>query len=129
MPNLKSLADRQTDQAKARERLAERARKFAAKPVGGKTLPAKPKVATVPPTPPPVAERAQRARAGFKPTRAEANHSPPSRKWLPYLRPHRRSRNAHSGPGRRFAQEVPLCRINRERLIRSPHRSRGLRTL
>lgn len=36
MPQLKSLAKRQADQKKARERLAELARKFVAKPVGGK---------------------------------------------------------------------------------------------
>lgn len=71
MPNFKSLVDRQADQAKARERLAERARKFAAKPVGGKTPPAKPKVAPAPPPTPPVATRAQRTwaqvRAGSAP--------------------------------------------------------------
>lgn len=60
MPNFKSLVDRQADQAKARERLAERARKFAAKPVGGKLAPAKPKVATAPPATPLAAIRAQR---------------------------------------------------------------------
>lgn len=71
MPNFKSLADRQADQAKARERLAERARKFVAKPVGGKTPPAKPKAATAPAPTTPVAMRAQRpwarVRAGSAP--------------------------------------------------------------
>lgn len=36
MPKFKSLADRLADQAKAREKHAERARKYVAKPVGGK---------------------------------------------------------------------------------------------
>lgn len=71
MPNFKSLADRQADQAKARARLAERARKFAAKPIGGKTPPAKLKVATVAPAAPHVATPAQRpwaqVRAGNAP--------------------------------------------------------------
>ncbi|MGN6580288.1 MAG: hypothetical protein ACTHJ1_09940 [Bordetella sp.] len=41
MPQFKSLEDRLTDQAKAREKQAERARKYAAKPVGGKLPTAK----------------------------------------------------------------------------------------
>ncbi|MCL4644633.1 hypothetical protein L0Y81_26230 [Burkholderia multivorans] len=45
MSRLKSLAERQADQAKARERLAELARKFAAQPVGRKQQPPKPKAA------------------------------------------------------------------------------------
>lgn len=36
MPHFKTLADRQADQAKAKEKAAERARGFTAKPVGGK---------------------------------------------------------------------------------------------
>lgn len=60
MPKLKSLADRQADQAKAREKQAERARKYATMPVGGKQPPSKPRV--VPPTPPtsPVQTRPER---------------------------------------------------------------------
>lgn len=46
MSPFKSLADRQADQARAREKQAERARKYAAKPVGGKKSSAKPR--TVP---------------------------------------------------------------------------------
>jgi hypothetical protein len=71
VPNFKSLADRQADQAKARERMAERARKLAAKPVGGKAAVTKAKAAAVPPPTPPVASRAQRpwaqVRAGSAP--------------------------------------------------------------
>ena len=50
MPQFKSLADRQADQAKAREKQAERARKFANKPIGGKQPSTKQRV--VPPAPP-----------------------------------------------------------------------------
>jgi len=71
MTNFKSLTDRRADQAKARERLAERARKFTSKPVGGKTPLAKPKVATAPLPAPLVATRSQRpwaqVRAGSAP--------------------------------------------------------------
>lgn len=52
MPQFKSLADRQTDQAKAREKRAERARKYVSKPVGGKQRSAKPRAALLPPTQP-----------------------------------------------------------------------------
>jgi len=48
MRKLKSLADRLGDQAKAREKQAEWARKHTAKPIGGKQLPAKAKVASSP---------------------------------------------------------------------------------
>lgn len=54
MPPFKSLVDRQADQAKAREKQAERARKFATKPVGGKQTSAKPRAVLSPP-PQPVA--------------------------------------------------------------------------
>lgn len=52
MSEFKSLADRQADQAKAREKQAERAHKFATKPVGGKQPSVKPRVAPPPSTPP-----------------------------------------------------------------------------
>lgn len=52
MPQLKSLSDRQADQAKAREKQAERARKYAAAPVGGKQPPTKSRVVPPPPSPP-----------------------------------------------------------------------------
>lgn len=60
MPQFKSLADRQADQAKAREKQAELARKYATKPVGGKQPPTKSRV--VPPLPPspPAPARPQR---------------------------------------------------------------------
>lgn len=60
MPQFKSLADRQADQAKAREKQAERARKYATKPVGGKQSSAKPPVVPPPPPPPPALDRPQR---------------------------------------------------------------------
>lgn len=44
MPHFKSLADRLADQAKAREKQAERARKYAIKPVGVKQPPTKQRV-------------------------------------------------------------------------------------
>jgi hypothetical protein len=46
MAKLESLADRLADQAKAREKQAEWARKFTAKPIGGKKPPAKIKTAS-----------------------------------------------------------------------------------
>ncbi|WP_199172910.1 hypothetical protein [Limnohabitans sp. JirII-31] len=58
MPQFKSLADRQADQAKAREKQAERARKYAVKPIGGKQPPAK--RYEVPPAPPSAQTRPQR---------------------------------------------------------------------
>jgi hypothetical protein len=60
MPQFKSLADRQADQAKAREKQAERARKFAINPVGGKQPPTKQRVVPPPPPPPPAPARPQR---------------------------------------------------------------------
>lgn len=60
MPEFKSLADRQADQAKAREKQAERARTYAAKPVGGKLPLAKSRVVPSPPPPPPTPVRPQR---------------------------------------------------------------------
>ena len=48
MPQFKSLADRQSDQAKAREKQAERAREFASKPVGGNRSSVKPRATTTP---------------------------------------------------------------------------------
>lgn len=71
MPPFKSLAKRQADQAKAREKLAELARKFVAKPVGNKLRPAN--YEAVPPAAatPPVPTRPQRpwaqVRAGSAP--------------------------------------------------------------
>jgi len=71
MPQFKSLAKRQADQAKAREKLAELARKFVAKPVGGKQRPANSEAAPPAPAAPPVPTRPQRAwarvRAGSAP--------------------------------------------------------------
>ncbi len=71
MPQFKSLADRQADQAKAREKQAEQARKFAAKPVGWKRSSAKPRATPTPPPSPPTPERPQRPwaqiRAGSAP--------------------------------------------------------------
>ncbi len=68
MPPFKTLADRQADQARAREKLAERARRLAAQPVVSKQLPPTRKaVAVAFPTlaPPPRAERPwARVRAG-----------------------------------------------------------------
>lgn len=62
MPPFKSLVDRQADQAKAREKQAERARKYAAKPVGGKKKPSvKLRGMPSPPPPPPIAARPQRS--------------------------------------------------------------------
>lgn len=49
MPQFKSLAARQADQAKAREKRAERARNFAIKPVGGKQPSTKQRVVPAPP--------------------------------------------------------------------------------
>lgn len=60
MPQFKSLADRQADQAKAREKQAERARKYATKPVGGKHSPVKPRVVPLPPPQLPAPVRPQR---------------------------------------------------------------------
>lgn len=71
MPNLKSLANRQADQAKAREQLTKRVRKLAAKPFVSRSLPAKPKVAIKISTSSPPASRTQRpwaqVRAGSAP--------------------------------------------------------------
>jgi len=60
MPQFKSLSDRQADQAKARERQAERARMYAAKPVGGKKSSVKPRAVPQTPHSPPVPARPQR---------------------------------------------------------------------
>lgn len=60
MPPFKSLADRQADQAKAKEKAAERARGYAAKPVGGKPAVVKLKPPVVPKAAPPVPTRPQR---------------------------------------------------------------------
>lgn len=60
MPNFKSLSERQTDQAKARERQADRARKFAAKVVSGKAPATKSNAPTVPLPTPPITTRVQR---------------------------------------------------------------------
>jgi hypothetical protein len=69
MRKLKSLGDRLGDQAKAREKQAEWARKYMAKPIGGKKPPAKAKVASAPT--PPASARPQRpwaqVRAGHAP--------------------------------------------------------------
>lgn len=60
MPQLKSLADRQADQAKAREKQVERARKYAIKAIEGKQPPAERHEAPPPPPPPPAPARPQR---------------------------------------------------------------------
>lgn len=69
MSKFKSLVDRLADQAKAREIQAERARKYATKPLGGKKLRTKTKVIKA--SPPPVATRPNRpwaqVRAGSAP--------------------------------------------------------------
>ncbi|WP_171020431.1 hypothetical protein [Cupriavidus sp. 2SB] len=71
MPQLKSLAKRQADQTKAREKLAELARKFVAKPVGGKQLPvhveAAPPALAKPPTPMRPQRQWAQVRAGSAP--------------------------------------------------------------
>jgi hypothetical protein len=61
MPQYKSLADRQADQAKAREKLAECARKITAQRIGSKERTPKAKaVAPTPPAPPAPPPRAER---------------------------------------------------------------------
>lgn len=71
MPPFKSLAKRQADQAKAREKLAELARKFVAKPVGNKLRPANSEAVPPAAATPPVPTRPQRpwaqVRAGSAP--------------------------------------------------------------
>lgn len=71
MPPFKSLAKRQADQAKARERLADLARKFVAKPVGSKLQPVNAEAAPPAAATPPVPTRPQRpwaqVRAGSAP--------------------------------------------------------------
>lgn len=71
MPLLKKLADRQSDQAKAREKKAEHARKLLAKPVGGKKAAVKPRAVQPPLTKQPTAARQSRpwaqVRAGNAP--------------------------------------------------------------
>lgn len=71
MPQFKSLAERQADRAKARERMAEQVRKLTAQPVGGKAPPIKPEVAkrtTATPAPPVRPQRPwTQARAGSAP--------------------------------------------------------------
>jgi hypothetical protein len=60
MPEFKTLADRQADQAKAREILAERLRKMATRPVRSKQPPAAPKVVAPAPPAPALTPAAQR---------------------------------------------------------------------
>lgn len=67
MPQLKSLAKRQADQKKARERLAELARKFVAKPVGGKQHSLHTEAAPPAPSKPSAPTRPQRPWAQFVP--------------------------------------------------------------
>ena len=68
MPQFKSLADRLADQARAREKQAERARKYAAKPMRGEQCVAKPREVPPPSSQSPALSRPQRpwaqARAG-----------------------------------------------------------------
>jgi hypothetical protein len=69
MPKFKSLEARLADQAKAREKQAEWARKYISKPIGRKKPPVKTKVASVP-TPPPLARPLRpwaKVRAGIAP--------------------------------------------------------------
>jgi hypothetical protein len=60
MHQLKSLADRLADQSKAREKQAELARKYAAKPLGGKPSSAKARPTAAPPPQAPALVRPQR---------------------------------------------------------------------
>jgi hypothetical protein len=61
MPQFKTLADRQADQAKAREKQAELARKYTAKPVGGEKSSVKSRAVAAPPPAPPTPVRPQRS--------------------------------------------------------------------
>lgn len=60
MSQFKPLADRQADQAKAREKQAELARKYATKPVGGNPSSAKARPVPAPPPQPPALVRPRR---------------------------------------------------------------------